>query len=61
MELRGEDFRIDRYRTASGTDGVRVLHLPSGLSASVDDQPTAAENRERALNILRRELARRDE
>ena len=40
MELRGEDFRIDRYRTASGAVGVRVIHLPTGLSASVDDQPT---------------------
>jgi protein subunit release factor A len=60
MELRGEDFRIDRYRTASGAVGVRVIHLPTGASASVDDQPTAAENRERALNIVRQELARRD-
>ena len=40
MELRAEDLRIDHYRTATGADGVRLIHLPTGLSASVDDQPT---------------------
>jgi hypothetical protein len=48
-----DDLRIDLIRVAGGRpDAIRVTHLPTGTTVTVDDQPSAQENHERALERL---------
>jgi protein subunit release factor A len=50
MKLRPEDLRIDIIRVVGGKPcAVRVVHLPTGTSASAEDEESIAANRELAL------------
>jgi peptide chain release factor 1 len=64
VQLRDEDLRIDVYRS-SGPGGqsvnttdsaVRVVHLPTGVEVSVQDEKSQHRNRDKALRILRSRL-----
>jgi protein subunit release factor A len=53
MSIRPEDLRIDVIRVAGGKPcAVRVVHLPTGISAHAEDQETIAANRHLALSRL---------
>ena len=66
IEIKPDEFRIDTYR-ASGPGGqnvnkretaVRITHLPTGLSASSQNERQQAVNKEKAMSILLSKLAR---
>lgn len=57
MDLDPDDLRIDLIRVAGdGPCPVRLVHLPTGRSVTVGDQPTISENRDKALVLLTQEL-----
>jgi protein subunit release factor A len=56
-----DNIRIDHYRTAAGVDAIRAVHLPTGISVTIDGQPTVEANRRRAIELLRVEVQSRGE
>ncbi|MFH0804301.1 MAG: PCRF domain-containing protein [Candidatus Zambryskibacteria bacterium] len=61
IELKDDDLRVELSRS-SGPGGqnvnkretaVRIVHLPTNLSAQADGQRSQAQNKEKALSILR--------
>ncbi len=64
IELRDDDLKIELSRS-SGPGGqnvnkretaVRIVHLPTGLSASCDNERSQADNKEKALAILKAKI-----
>jgi protein subunit release factor A len=58
MQLDPDDLRMDLIRVAGdGPCPVHLVHLPTGASVTVGDQPSIEENRERALALLTDQLS----
>ena len=57
-EIKPEDLRIDVY--LSGSPAVRITHIPTGIVTTSDFEKSEKKNRQRAIELLRSELVKRD-
>ena len=69
IEIKEDDLKIE-FSRSSGPGGqnvnkretaVRIVHLPTNISAHIDSERSQAQNKERALEILRSKLYKKQE